>query len=195
MQSMIFSETDAGLWWITMQEGREAWKHDIIHDPLPGAAIKLANRTKVQLARTLNDEAGIAVDPLWPMDELKEIANTHRISLQYAKARITEGWSMKPKDSYKFCGSEDGSILILDLSSLRALLGQCSDFKEEDTALQFLGKQLGLRVLFTPKLHCEFAGEGIEYNWVHAKAKCESPPFAKERASKFHRSCDKVFMS
>ena len=63
---------------------------------------------------------------------------------------------------------------ILDSTSLRALLmGQCTDFKEEDTALQFLGKQLGLRVLFTPKFHCEFAGEGIEYNWAHAKAKIQ----------------------
>ena len=98
VQSMVYSETDAGPWWIVTQEGREAQRYNIIHDPLPGAAIKLANRTKkAQLARALNDEAGIAVDPLWPMDEIKEIANTHGISLQYPKARITEGWSMKAK--------------------------------------------------------------------------------------------------
>ncbi|KAI2505871.1 hypothetical protein MHU86_8567 [Fragilaria crotonensis] len=111
---MIFTETDTGPWWITTQEGRDARKHDISHDPLPGAVIKLANRIKFQLARrALNDEAGITVeDPLWAMEKLKEIANTYGISLQYAKARITKGWSMKPNDSYKFCGSKDGSILV-----------------------------------------------------------------------------------
>ncbi len=214
MQSMIFTETDTGPWWITTQEGSEARKHDIIHDPLPGAAIKLANRTKVQLARALNDEADIAVDPLRLMDELKEIANTHGVSLQYAKARITEGWSMKPKgllqilwergwinpgecmafkqdktagrivntSFYTINGRKDPQTgQILDLSSLRALMGQCSDFKEENTALQFLGKQLGLRVLFTPKFHCEFAGEGIEYNWAHAKAKMRITPIREKK--------------
>jgi hypothetical protein len=210
VQSMVYSETDAGPWWIVTQEGREAQRYDIIHDPLPGAAIKLANRTKAQLARALNDEAGIAVDPLRPMDEIKEIlANTHGISLQYPKARITEGWSMKAKgllqilwergwinpgecmafkqdknagrivntSFYTINGRKDPRTgQILDSTSLRALMGQCTDFKEEDTALQFLRKHLGLRVLFTPKFHCEFAGEGIEYNWAHAKAKNANHP-------------------
>ena len=68
---------------------------------------------------------------------------------------------------------KDGKICNQDsveASLLQALMGQCTDL-EENTALQFLGKQLGLWVLFTPKFHCEFAGEGIEYNWAHAKAK------------------------
>ena len=51
---------------------------------------------------------------------------------------------------------------ILELSSLRAMvMEQCTDVLEEETALQFLEMQLGLRVLFKPKFHCEFAGEGI----------------------------------
>lgn len=29
----------------------------------------------------------------------------------------------------------------------------------------------GLSVLITPKFHCEFAGEGMEYNWTFAKTK------------------------
>jgi hypothetical protein len=70
---------------------------------------------------------------------------------------------------------------ILETSSLRALMGQCTDFKEEETALQFLGKQLGLRVLFTPKFHCKFAGEGIEYNWAHAKAKMRITPLREKK--------------
>jgi hypothetical protein len=47
--------------------------------------------------------------------------------------------------------------------------------------LQFLGKQLGLRVLFTPKFHCEFAGKGIEYTWAHAKAKMRITPLREKK--------------
>ena len=212
---MVDTETDLGPWWITTQEGREARRHDIRHDPLPGATpIKLANRTKVQVACALKDEAGITVDPLRPMDELKDIANIHGISLQYPKAQITEGRSMKPKGLLQILWEQGwinpcectackqdktaGRIVntlfytingrkhaqtgqILDSSSLRALMGQCSDFMEEDTALQFLGKHLGLRVLFTHKIHCEFAGEGIEYNWAHAKAKMRIAPIRQKK--------------
>ncbi len=44
--------------------------------------------------------------------------------------------------------------------SLRSLLGECKDFKEVETALQFLGTQRWVTVLLTPKFHAELAGEG-----------------------------------
>jgi len=47
--------------------------------------------------------------------------------------------------------------------SLQQLLGKCSDFAEELSALQVLGQELGVLVDFTPKYHTELAGEGIEY--------------------------------
>jgi hypothetical protein len=44
--------------------------------------------------------------------------------------------------------------------SLRHLLSECTDFKEEETALQqYLGRQLGVTVNLTPKFHAELAGE------------------------------------
>jgi len=55
-------------------------------------------------------------------------------------------------------------------SSLRQLLANCKDFKEEETALEHLGSQLGVKVKLTPKFHAEFAGEGVEYSWAHSKA-------------------------
>ena len=70
---------------------------------------------------------------------------------------------------------------LIQSSSLRALMGKCTDFLEEETALQYLGSQLGLRVLFTPKFHCEIAGEGIEYNWAHAKAKMKVTPIRDKK--------------
>ena len=44
------------------------------------------------------------------------------------------------------------------------------DFKNKETALQYLGTQLGVRVELTPKIHAELAGEGVEYSWAHAKS-------------------------
>ncbi len=36
-------------------------------------------------------------------------------------------------------------------------------------------------MIFTPKFHCEFAGEGIEYNWAHAKAKMRVTPLREKK--------------
>ncbi len=68
-------------------------------------------------------------------------------------------------------------------------MGCCTDFQEEETALQHLGKQLGSKVIFTPKFHCKFAGEGIEDNWAHAKAKMRATPLCEKKG------CAKLFSS
>jgi hypothetical protein len=48
-------------------------------------------------------------------------------------------------------------------------MAQCPDFRDEETALQFLGRTIGVTVDCTPKFHAELAGEGIEYSWGFAK--------------------------
>jgi hypothetical protein len=214
IQSMVFDDNHDGPWWITTAEGREARRYDVLHASPDGVAPKLANRTKQQLANALRDEAGITVDPLRPMSEIKEYAERHGINLQYEKTRVTEGWQGKPKgllqilwergwidpckcttfrndktagrivntSFYTINGRKDMQTgQLVESSSLRVLMGQCTDFQEEETALQHLGSQLGLRVLFTPKFHCEFAGEGIEYNWAHAKAKMRTTPIREKK--------------
>ena len=45
----------------------------------------------------------------------------------------------------------------------------CLDFEEEETLLQPSGREMGVLVDWTPKCHCELAGEGIEYSWGCAK--------------------------
>ena len=65
--------------------------------------------------------------------------------------------------------------------SLRHIIATCSDFIHEETALLYMGSQLGLKVMLTPKFHCEFAGEGIEYNWAHAKAKMRRTPIREKK--------------
>jgi hypothetical protein len=49
-------------------------------------------------------------------------------------------------------------------------MSNCQDFKEEETALQHLRRQLGVTVLLMPKFCAELAGKGVEYSWAHAKA-------------------------
>jgi hypothetical protein len=77
-------------------------------------------------------------------------------------------------------GQKDTITGKIDLQySLWSLLGKCQDFKEEETALQFLGMQLGMTVLLTPKFHAELAGEGVEYRWAHSKAYYQRMPLSR----------------
>jgi hypothetical protein len=64
--------------------------------------------------------------------------------------------------------------------SLRSLMSECLDFKEEETALQYLGSQLGVQVLLIPKFHAELAGEGVGFSWGHAKAFYQRIPLSKK---------------
>ena len=57
---------------------------------------------------------------------------------------------------------------------------ECADFKQEETALQYLGSQLGVTVRLTPKFHAELAGEGVEYSWAHAKAYYRRMPLSRK---------------
>ena len=65
--------------------------------------------------------------------------------------------------------------------SLRHLFPECTDFREEETALQYLGRQLGVTVQLTPKFHAELACEGVEYSWAHAKAYYPRVPVSRKR--------------
>ena len=44
-----------------------------------------------------------------------------------------------------------------------------------------MGTQLGVKVQLTPKFHAEFAGEGVEYCWAHAKAYYRRVPISRKR--------------
>jgi hypothetical protein len=48
-------------------------------------------------------------------------------------------------------------------------MASCTDFEEEETLLQHMGKTMGVVVDRSPKCHAEIAGEGIEYSWGCAK--------------------------
>ena len=66
------------------------------------------------------------------------------------------------------------------------------DFIEEETLLQYHGRQLGVTIDRTPKCHPEMAGEGIEYNWGCAKGYYRRLPITEKRTkNKFRESVKK----
>ncbi len=97
VQTMVFEGSDNGPWWMLSEEGREAWRLDIYAPADNVGRTKLANRMKLQLANAPKEETGVTVDPLRPMNEIKEYAIRHRVDLQYCKIHLTEGWLGKQK--------------------------------------------------------------------------------------------------
>ena len=66
------------------------------------------------------------------------------------------------------------------------LLSECIDFKSEKSDLEHLASELSNNtnkssILFTPKFHCELAGEGIEYAWGAAKRIYRRQPLSAKR--------------
>ena len=53
---------------------------------------------------------------------------------------------------------------VIDLStSLKNIVASCTDFAEEESLLQSMGRRMGVAIDRTPKCHAEITGEGIEY--------------------------------
>ena len=139
-------------------------------------------------------DAGVTVQ-----QQLQDFANIRGIDRFEEKETIATGWQGKAKgllqvlwerglipeqslEKYTNDGRKDPITGTIDLRfSLRHILGECTDFKEEETALQYLGTQIGVTVQLTPKFHAELAGEGIEYCWAHAKAYYCREPLSRKR--------------
>jgi hypothetical protein len=131
--------------------------------------------------------------------ELIEFANNNGVDLFEDRELVIPGWQGQPKglmqvlwergfidesslDKYTLDGRKNPITGEVNLqSSLRHILANCKDFKDEETALEFLGTQLGVTVKLTPKFHAELAGEGIEYSWAHSKAFYRRLPLSQKR--------------
>ena len=113
--------------------------------------------------------------------EIQDFARNNNIGLSDCREQIAPGWEGQPKgllqvlgerglierdslDKYTLDGRKDHITGTVDLQfSLRNIMTECADFKQEETALQHLGSQLGVTFWLTPKFHAEFAWEGVEY--------------------------------
>ncbi|KAI2493759.1 hypothetical protein MHU86_20764 [Fragilaria crotonensis] len=120
--------------------------------------------------------------------ELQEFARNKSVNLFDDREVVAHRWEGQPKglmqvlwerglidtswlEQYTLDGRKNPITGEENLrSSLRHILANCNDCKEEDTALEYLGSQLGVTVRLTPKFYAELAGKGVEYSWAHSKS-------------------------
>ena len=98
---MVFDNDHDSPWWIATLGGRRAWQYSIL--PAEDVAPKRSDRTnKLKPSDALHEEAGITVDPFWPLAEIRELAIPHGIDMMYDKVQNIEGWQGKPKELLNF---------------------------------------------------------------------------------------------
>jgi len=77
------------------------------------------------------------------------------------------------------------------------ILAKCADFQNKLSALQVLGRDLGVVINSTPKYHSKVVDKGLEYSWGHAKGiYCQTPLVQKKGRDNFldfvKKCCDPV---
>ena len=80
---------------------------------------------------------------------------------------------------------------------LRTLMKNCLDFLEEESAMEVLlstlstkqQNQPSIRLLTSPKYHCELAGEGIEFCWGLQKRFYRNIPIKRKNTKKEFAKC------
>ena len=194
IQSFVFKPDDSGPFYLTPEQ-RQIQRHN-----RSTGKIKRVERSKKLLINALTD-AGVTFQQQrsYTKKELQDFARIRGIDLYDEKEQILLGWEGQPKgllqalwergmideqqlERYTLDGRKNPVTGIVDLQySLRYLLSECKDFKDEETALQYLGTQLGVTVDLTPKFHAELAGEGIEYCWAQAKSYYRRVPVSRKR--------------
>jgi hypothetical protein len=193
-QSLIFKDEDSGPWYLSPEE-KERQRHN-----RPTGKRKRIKRSKKMLVDALA-AAGVVLQQQrnHTKKELIEFAHNNGVDLFEDRELVIPGWQGQPKglmqvlwergfidksslDKYTLDGRKNPITGEVNLQlSLRHILANCKDFKDEETALEFLGTQLGVTVKLTPKFHAKLAGEGIEYSWAHSKAFYRRLPLSQKR--------------
>jgi len=157
------------------------------------------DKTIEELKNELASTSFIFEHRTYRLTELQELSTARNITTTITHPKIQEGWCAKPKGifqilfergkidpdvptrSYKKYGTkatdfeENGDLKESSKPFVLAfLLSQCPDFVNEISDLQHLAAELSdetctVTIEFTPKYHCEIAGEGIEYCWGFTK--------------------------
>ena len=193
-QSLIFKPEESGPWYLSPEE-RQRQRHN-----RATGKRKVVERSKKMLAEALT-AAGIILQQnrKHTKKELQEFARNKSVDLFEDRELVAQGWEGQPKglmqvlwerglidtsslEQYTLDGRKNPITGEVNLrSSLRHILANCNDFKDEETALEYLGTQLGVTVKLTPKFHAELAGEGIEYSWAHSKSFYRRLPLSQKK--------------
>jgi hypothetical protein len=202
-QSLIFCEQDDGPFKMNAIE-RERRRYDQVKERVR------RNKTKRELIDNLMATNQFKPIKYYTLEELQRIANNLNVSLDHEADVIIEGWVKKPKgilqvlyergfidrnrplSDYSLDGKvewkdEFGEIFPRYLPlCLRYLLSECSDFKNEVSALEDLASKLTINesevsIIYSPKYHCEIAGDGIEYSWGLSKKYYRNLPLQSKK--------------
>jgi hypothetical protein len=182
-QSLLFKVDNVGPCYLSADQQRTQ-RHN-----RPTGKTKVVEWSKKELLKALK-EKGVTLQQQqgYTEKELQDFEGNNCIEVSDIKEQIAPGWEGKPKglmqvlgerglierallEKYTLEGRNDAIKGKVDVCySLRHLMAKCRDFKEEETAIQYLGTQLGVEVILTPKFHAKLAGKGVKYSWAHAKA-------------------------
>ena len=209
-QSLSFISGDEGPFYLSAEE-REGLKHDTFTGEK-----KILNKTKKMLVEEIK-RTGYKIRGHLSKDELERIAKEKNIALTYEFSVKKEGWMGKPKGLLQILWErgfiDENNLHLYSLKgkkkqlddngklqkefeqySLRTLMSRCSDFANEKSAMEHLFMQLSekgeqtLKMLTSPKYHCELAGEGVEYAWGfmkrHFRNLCLKEKKTKEKFNK-----------
>jgi hypothetical protein len=204
VQSLVFTEQDLGPVHMKKDQNVADRKYD------REIGRKRKRKTKNELMNELIAARGYNPTKQYTRKQIEETATEFGLDLEHEVGVILEGWRGKPKGMFqilwergwinttkKFSDySNDGKTYEKDENGdimpqylpfcLRYLLSECSDFKCEVTALEDLAARLStesstVKIKYTPKYHCEIAGEGIEYAWGFSKRFYRSLPLSRKK--------------
>ena len=168
-QRYTFEEGDSGPYHMTPEQ-QVASKYDI-----DTGKEKITNLTKAQLIASIA-ESNNAPDNLdrKRLPALRAIAERMGLPTRTVERKITQGWIGKAKGLLQLCWERrliefDAPKGVYNKAQLKEALEQCHDFKTEVSLVEFVARQRGWLVIFSPKAHPEVAGVGIEYIWAACK--------------------------
>lgn len=161
--------------------------HHVIEDEGPPSNRPCTNKELIE--KLLAFDRNLAKDNLNQKRKPALVQMCEHLSLPIVKDGRSEGWAGKAKGALQIArerglldlttyklnqftmdGIVDKNTGKVDLNtSLKHLVGECDDFKNEVSQLTKMGELMGVEVRTTPKVHCELAGEGIEYGWGNTK--------------------------
>ena len=182
-QSMVFTDTD-----LPPIFDPDAPKFDQL---VPGTQVT-RNLIAVELREAL-EEKGLNTDG--KVGQLKQRATEANIPFSQTTGKTIPGYIGKAKGALQIAAErgfisldgkladgkkasmrgtskkdlQTGVVTVDKTTSVVRVLKNCSDFKNEQTQLQYILTLLGVDLRLTPKCHPEIAGIGIEYAWGYAK--------------------------
>ena len=210
---MIFCEGDNGPFYMSEPE-RLTKKYDQVTDDHACPVEK----TKEDMRKDLQQK-GIIVRRHCSKADMMDICRANHISLTKNVYKKVDGWMGKLKgllqvlwergwinegelSKYSLDGKQNqrddnGNILREHRKYvLRTLMSECADFKEEKSAMEHLLSQLSLksrptsiRLMTSPKYHCEVAGEGIEYAFGMMKRFYRNLPLSEKNTREKFNGC------